>query len=171
MQTDQAVFLLNNLLPGVESEAQTTKKVIAAIPEGKADYRPDPKSKTADELAWHLVSSEIWFLDGIASGKFREEDPGRPAELKTPADLVAWYETNLAAGIEKVKAMPPEKLAETLSFYGIFNHPAVTYLSFLTVHSVHHRGQLSTYLRPMGGKVPSIYGGSADEPFQMPEGA
>jgi uncharacterized damage-inducible protein DinB len=171
MQTDQAVFLLNILLPAVESEAQTTKKVIAAIPEGKAGYRPDPKSKNADELAWHLASSDIWFLDGIASGKFAEGEPERPAALKTPADLVAWYETNFAAGIDRVKAMAPEKLAETLSFYGIFNHPAVMYLSLLMVHAVHHRGQLSTYIRPMGGKVPSIYGGSADEPFQMPESA
>jgi len=46
------------------------------------------------------------------------------------------------------------------------NEPAFSYLQFAQDHLVHHRGQLSTYLRPMGGKVPDIYGGSADEPFQ-----
>ena len=47
-------------------------------------------------------------------------------------------------------------------------NPAIVYLNFALVHGVHHRGQLSGYLRPMGGKVPSIYGGSADETWQGP---
>ena len=56
--------------------------------------------------------------------------------------------------------------AKNIDFFGVFNFPAVMYLTFLNNHMIHHRGQLSTYLRAMGGKVPSIYGGSADEPFQ-----
>jgi uncharacterized damage-inducible protein DinB len=50
----------------------------------------------------------------------------------------------------------------------VFNLPAAFYLGFLNNHSIHHRGELATYLRPMGSKVPQIYGGSYDEPFQMP---
>jgi uncharacterized damage-inducible protein DinB len=53
----------------------------------------------------------------------------------------------------------------------VFNLPAVAYLGFLNNHSIHHRGQLAAYLRPMGSKVPNIYGGSFDEPMQMPAGA
>jgi uncharacterized damage-inducible protein DinB len=53
----------------------------------------------------------------------------------------------------------------------VFNLPAVLYLGFLNNHTIHHRGELSTYLRPMGSKVPSIYGGSYDEPFQAPAAA
>ena len=53
----------------------------------------------------------------------------------------------------------------------MINAPAVTFLNFMNVHAIHHRGQLSAYLRPMGAKVPKIYGGSADEPFQMPANA
>jgi uncharacterized damage-inducible protein DinB len=49
----------------------------------------------------------------------------------------------------------------------MFQLPAAAYLNFANVHCIHHRGQLSAYLRPMGGKVPSIYGGSADEPMNM----
>jgi uncharacterized damage-inducible protein DinB len=64
--------------------------------------------------------------------------------------------------------MDPKKLAMPISFFGLLNHPAVVYLTLLQNHSIHHRGQLSTYIRPMGGKVPAIYGGSADEPFEMP---
>ena len=48
----------------------------------------------------------------------------------------------------------------------MFNFPAVAYLNFMLSHTIHHRGQLAAWLRPMGGKVPSIYGGSADEPFE-----
>jgi uncharacterized damage-inducible protein DinB len=51
----------------------------------------------------------------------------------------------------------------------LYNFPAVAYLSIMSRHSIHHRGQLAAYLRPMGGKVPNIYGGSADEPFEPPK--
>ncbi len=61
-------------------------------------------------------------------------------------------------------------LAAKIPFFGVMNEPLVAYLNMMIVHSVHHRGQLSAYLRPMGAKVPDIYGGSADEPFQMPAG-
>jgi len=53
-----------------------------------------------------------------------------------------------------------------IPFFGVMEMPAVAYLNFMNLHTAHHRGQLSTYLRPMGSKVPSIYGGSADEPFK-----
>ena len=63
--------------------------------------------------------------------------------------------------------MSGEQLAGIVDFYGMFQLPAAAYLNFANVHCVHHRGQLAAYLRPMGGKVPSIYGGSADEPMAM----
>jgi len=65
-----------------------------------------------------------------------------------------------------IRAMPGEKLAKPVTFFGMFNFPVAAYLGFMNNHSIHHRGQLATYLRPMGAKVPSIYGGSYDEPFQ-----
>jgi uncharacterized damage-inducible protein DinB len=61
--------------------------------------------------------------------------------------------------------MTPEQLLTPVEFFGVFNLPAALYLGFLNNHSIHHRGELATYLRPMGSKVPSIYGGSYDEPF------
>jgi len=61
--------------------------------------------------------------------------------------------------------MPPEQLANPVDFAGVFKMPAVFYLGFVNNHCVHHRGQLAGFLRPMGSKVPSIYGGSADEPW------
>ena len=77
-----------------------------------------------------------------------------------------WYDENMKRGLTRVAAYDSaEQLLTPVEFFGVFNLPAVAYLGFLNNHSIHHRGELATYLRPMGSKVPSIYGGSYDEPF------
>ena len=151
------------MLDGIVREAEITKKVIAAVPDAASDYRPDPCARTAKELAWHIANSDIHFLDCIADLKFNME----PVEHKpeTSAEVVAWYDENMKRGVERVAAMTAEQLLTPIDFFGVFNLPAVLYLGFLSNHSIHHRGELATYLRPMGSKVPSIYGGSYDEPF------
>ena len=154
------------MLDGVVREAEVTRKVIAAVPDAKADYRPDPNARTAKELAWHLANSDIQFLDGIADVKFTMESPEHKPQ--TSAEIAAWYDANIKRGVARVQAMTPEQLLTPVNFYNVFNLPAVLYLGFLNNHSIHHRGELATYLRPMGSKVPSIYGGSYDEPFNPP---
>jgi uncharacterized damage-inducible protein DinB len=151
------------MLDGITREAELTKRVIAAIPDDKSDYRPDPHARTAKELAWHIANSDIQFLDGIADMKFSMESPEHKPQ--TSAEIVAWYDQNMKRGIARVQALTPEQLTTPVEFFGVFNLPAVAYLGFLNNHSIHHRGELATYLRPMGSKVPSIYGGSYDEPF------
>ena len=157
------------MLASFKNEAEITKKVISAIPDDKSDYRPDPHARTAKELAWHIANSDIQFLDGIADLNFNMENPEHKPE--TTAEVVAWYDENVKRGIARVEAMTAEQLSTPVVFFGVFNMPAVAYLGFLNNHCIHHRGELTTYLRPMGSKVPSIYGGSYDEPFQMPEPA
>jgi len=120
------------------------------------------------DLAWHLAGSEAWFLRGLLKAEFELEEPAQPADVKTPQDGITWYENNVPALLTQASALSAETLAARVSFFGMFNYPAVVYLNFAISHTIHHRGQLSTYLRPMGAKVPSIYGGSADEPFEMP---
>lgn len=168
MTPDQALFMTHAVLPQTENEFQTTKKVIAAIPAEQSGYKPDPKAKSALDLAWHIASSEVWFLESVAACSFAAEPGAMPEGMKTPADVLAWYEPAFHAAVAKVRALSGEQLATPVSFYGVFNLPAGAYLGFNMNHSVHHRGQLSTYLRPMGSTCPSIYGGSADEPFRMP---
>jgi uncharacterized damage-inducible protein DinB len=152
------------MLDGVVREAECTKKVIAAIPDAKSDYKPDPQARSAKELAWHLANSDIQFLDGIAELNFNMETPEHKPQ--TSAEVVAWYDENIKRGVARVQAMTPEQLLTPVNFFGVFDLPAVLYLGFLNNHSIHHRGALATYLRPMGSKIPSIYGGSHDEPFQ-----
>ena len=67
---DQAKFVLAMALPTLKSEHQTTKRVIEAIPLDKGDYRPDAVSKSALELAWHIVAAEKRFFNGIPAGAF-----------------------------------------------------------------------------------------------------
>lgn len=162
MTTEFASGLRDFLLAGVEGEFPTTRKVVAAIPAG--DYRPDPKAKTATELAKHIVEVEVQFLHEIANLEFKME----PYFKDVPEDiagLLKWYDEQFPKGVERVRAMTGEQLVTPVDFYGMMKMPAVNYLTFVEKHSIHHRGQLATYLRPMGSKIPSIYGGSADEPF------
>jgi|SRR5580700_3676937 uncharacterized damage-inducible protein DinB len=154
------------VLDGFKREAETTRKVIAAVPDAKSDYRPDPNARTAKELAWHLANTDVQFLDGIADLNFKMENPERKPQ--TAAEVAAWYDEHVKRGIARVEAMSAEQLLTPVGFAGMFNLPSVFYLGFLNNHSIHHRGELATYLRPMGSKVPSIYGGSYDEPMQRP---
>lgn len=168
---DFALGYREMMLQGLAGEVQTTQRVLSAIPEGKKDYRPDPNARTAWELAWHLANSDVQFLDGIADGKFSMESPDQEHKPKTIAELVQWYDENMKRGVARVRALTPEQLTKPIEFFGVFNFPAAFYLGFLNNHCIHHRGALATYLRPMGSKCPSIYGGSYDEPFQPAESA
>jgi uncharacterized damage-inducible protein DinB len=166
MTPEFAAGLRAMMLDGIQREAECTKRVIAAVPDDKSDYRPDPNGRSARELAWHIANTDVQFLDGIADLNFKMENPEHKPQ--TSAEVVQWYDENMKRGIARVAAMSSEQLLTPIEFFGVFNLPAVAYLGFLNNHSVHHRGELATYLRPMGSKVPSIYGGSYDEPFVPP---
>jgi len=163
LTSDQATLVLNAAyLPQISAEHPITKAVIAAIPADKADYRPDAIVKSAFELAWHIVSADIRFLEGTVSGAFDYGNSSPPETVRTPADVVAWYADRFAAVVGQLKQMSGDQLIRILDFRGVFQFPAYAYVAIGMNHTVHHRGQLSMYLRPMGAKVPSIYGESFD---------
>ena len=157
------------MVMSLANEMQCTKKVLAAVLDAKRDYRPDPNGRTSWDLARHIATVDVQFADGIANGKFVME--GEPNTPETAAELAGWYEKEFTRALDRVRALSAEQLLKSIDFYGVFNLPAVMYLGFLNNHSIHHRGQLSTYLRPMGSKCPSIYGGSYDEPWTGQETA
>jgi uncharacterized damage-inducible protein DinB len=159
---EQASFLFYLVLPALKTEHQTTKRVIEAIPADKGDYRPDPAAKSALELAWHIVAAEKRLLGGVHAGAFDFTPIHRPETVRNPADIVAWFDQSFAANLEKMERLSGEQLAQSVDFRGVVQLPAVSFVQFTLNHTVHHRGQLSTYLRPMGAKVPSIYGESYD---------
>ena len=149
-----------------EIEMKITANVIGAVPDANLGYKPDKKSRTALELCRHIVLEDEWLLNGVAAGVIPEPpDQSDATGLMTPAQCVEYYNTKLPAAVERVRNLSGDALVTTLDLLGIMVMPAIAFLSMAVRHSVHHRGQLATYLRPMGGAVPSIYGPSADTPM------
>lgn len=163
MTPQDARAAVNVLATQLRNEWKTTAKVMAAVPNDRRDYKPDDKARSAWELVTHLAAIDLWFLDSVVKGAFGA--PGETPAWSTTSDVADWYSTAFPAKLDEVLALPDQKLADVVDFYGM-QKPAVEYVTFCLAHMAHHRGQLATYLRPMGGKVPSIYGGSADESFQ-----
>jgi uncharacterized damage-inducible protein DinB len=141
------------------NESKTTRNVLARIPES-SDYRPDPRSRTAREIAWQIVCEEQMIIEALESGKAEWAPPPLPATMKEVLDA---YETQSAGLPARWKALPDSRWDGALEFFGSQRPASPMAWSFL-FDIVHHRGQISTYLRPMGSTVPQIYGPSGDEP-------
>jgi uncharacterized damage-inducible protein DinB len=149
-------------LGALRNEHTLTRRVIEAIPLDKGDYRPDTVSKSALELAWHIAATEQRFFEAVATGAFDFTPAPKPEAMKNSADLGAWYSGMFAEKTAALTQLNSEQLMKIVDFRGMFQLPAVMYLQFVMSHTIHHRGQLSMYLRPMGAKVPAIYGESYD---------
>jgi len=163
-----AVVFRDLMVQSLAQELPVTTRVLAAVPDLQREYRPSPASRSAWELSWH-IAADVWFLEGIADLQF-ESDPdlrhANPAETTTA--LAKWYEHAFLAALDKVRTMASELLLAEVALGGVaaeagMRFPASLYLLFLEKHTIHHRGQLAAYLRPMGARVPAIYGRSADE--------
>jgi uncharacterized damage-inducible protein DinB len=148
-----------------EKEAPATRKVLSRIPEGSA-YRPDPKSRTAREIAWLIIREEAALVDGIETGTLNWEELPAPSTMKEILDA---YDRQRAALLTRMQAIEPARWERRVPFlFG--GQEAMSDTGYDTgwgflFDIIHHRGQISTYLRPMGSTVPQIYGPSADEPM------
>jgi uncharacterized damage-inducible protein DinB len=166
MTSDQAKAAAELMTTVWEGEFPATCRVLAAVKDDTRGYKPDPKSRTAWDLAVHMATADIWFIDGILNGKF-EWDPEKvkqaEARFKSVDDIVAFYSKTFPEKMQALRALPGDKLTTSIDMFGNFTWPAVRYIGFATNHSMHHRGQLAAYLRAMGSRVPNIYGPSADD--------
>ncbi len=163
IQPEQAAVFLQIMLPAIKNEHRVTKKVIEAIPVDRGDYRPDPVSKSAFELAWHIAHAENRFYEAVVNGEFNFDRSERPESIRNSGDVARWYAEAFDKTFNRLTQLSGEQLAKIVDFRGLLQLPAVVYLRLGSSHSIHHRGQLSMYLRPMGAKVPSIYGESYDD--------
>jgi len=141
-------------------ESKTTRKVLERIPEG-SQYKPDPKSRTAQEIAWQIVCEEKMIIEALENGKVEWAPAPMPPKMK---DVVAEYDKQSAEVIRRWKALPVDRWDGTVEFFGN-NRPASPMAWSFLFDIVHHRGQITTYLRPMGSTVPQVYGPTADEPM------
>jgi uncharacterized damage-inducible protein DinB len=158
MTEETAKTIADFMIDQIEQESATTRKLLTAVPAEHSGYKPSDKCMCALDLATHIAAAEVFFLSGVVNGAFEWKQP----DLKTPAEVVAFFDEKVPGLIGQVRALPAAKLLATLEL-GTWKEPAVTFLTLDLKHGIHHRGQLSTYLRPMGAKVPSMYGPSGDD--------
>lgn len=168
MTADHAKAIADYFAAIFDREGANTVKVLRAVPDDRRDYKPDGKSRTAWELAKHVATGDIWFLDSICDGAFiydPEAEQRMGAGMSNINDVVEFYKREFPKRIERLRTIPGEQLAKEVDFFGVSRQPAIDFLGMANNHGIHHRGQLMSYLRAMGSKVPPIYGASADEPF------
>jgi uncharacterized damage-inducible protein DinB len=165
MNAEQAKAAADAMASLWEGEFAATSQVLAAVKDDNRGYKPDPKSRTAWELAVHIATADVWFMDSIAQGEFEwNQDAATQAESQftNVNEIVEFYKKTAPEKLAALRALPAERLTEVLDFFGVIKMPRAQWIGFANNHSVHHRGQLAAYLRAMGSKVPNIYGPSAD---------
>jgi len=150
-----------------EREFQTTLKVLKAYPADKIDLKPSEKSKSAKDLAWTFAGEEGVMIDGVCTGSIDfSKMPQTPATFQ---EVISTYENNHKMNVNRVKALSDADWNSSIPFLvapkqmGQVRRGDLLWMAVMD--NVHHRGQLSVYLRLAGAKVPSIYGPSADEPW------
>ena len=147
-----------------DSEAPTFIRVMKAVPSDKAAYTPHPRSTAAGDLVWLLAAELHDACELIDNGEVNYVQKPAPGV----AESIAAYEKNAAAlkarlaKVDDAKWDSPARLK--MDGKVMWEAPLGDMLFGFLLDAVHHRGQLSSYLRPMGAKVPSIYGPSADDP-------
>lgn len=165
MYTEKQQFL-----DSYEREHATTMKVLRAYPKDKLDLKPAAMCRTARELAWIFVMERK-----LGTALHHDEFAQKPPSGAPPAPPESW--DDLLSALEKahkdfgdlVRSAPDAQLSQTIRFFTgpktMGDIPRIAMLWFLLSDQIHHRGQFSIYLRMAGGRVPSIYGPSGDEPW------
>lgn len=160
--------IVDALLPEFDHEMTVTRKLLERVPDDKHDWKPHQKSMSLGQLAQHVATIPMW---GAATLTQAEVDLGgdqQPPVLRTRAELLAAFDQHVKdtraklTGTSDVELMAPWALKR--NGQTIFSMPkAAVWRGFVISHLIHHRGQLSVYLRLNDVPVPSIYGPSADE--------
>ncbi|MFY9551772.1 MAG: DinB family protein [Thermoanaerobaculia bacterium] len=141
-------------------------KVLKAMPEGKLDYKPHEKSRPAGRISWGMAEEVRGLSEIVEKGESHWQLLPEP---QTVAEIVKAFERNAERLSRLADSMDDTRWASPGKFIAggqvVFGGPIRDHCWWILFDLVHHRGQLSTYLRPMGGKVPAVYGPSGDEPM------
>ncbi len=150
-----------------DREFQITMKVLKAYPADKMDFKPHERSRSAQELAWVFVQEEA-IVDMIIKGQI-DFSGGGPKPPATMQEVLSAFEKSHKEMVGKVQKLSEADYNSMIKFpispkeMGNFRKADVLWM--MMMDQIHHRGQFSVYIRLAGGKVPSIYGPSADEPW------
>lgn len=164
--TQKTMTERDHLLATFQREFETTHKVLKAYPAEKSELKPVEKMKNARELAWMLTLNQMVVIPTIAG----DLKPGMfPDAPKTWNEVLQAHEKAHKDSVAKLEALTDEQMNKTIQLPvgpgKIADWRVADALWFFMSDSVHHRGQFSVYLRIAGGKLPSIYGPTADEPW------
>lgn len=160
------------LLPEFDQEMANTRKTLERCPEDKFGWKPHPKSFSMAGLATHIANMTGWAVDVVEKDAFDIAPPGAPPYKEEPAasrqELVALFDKNASAARAALAGASDEHLAKTWSLLAggetLLSMPRIACIrSFVMNHTIHHRAQLTVYLRLNDVPVPAIYGPSADE--------
>jgi uncharacterized damage-inducible protein DinB len=151
-------------------EHERTMRVLRAFPTGKDDLRPHPKGRTAREVAWTIALGEGLMIRALTTGFDWSKPRGKPPESPgTVGEITNAVEQNYQGAVEALRGLDETNLDETVQFFvapkKLGDFTKHDFLWFLLHDQIHHRGQLSVYVRMADGQVPSIYGPSSDEPW------
>jgi uncharacterized damage-inducible protein DinB len=161
-----------SMLPEFDHEMASTRRTLERVPGARMDWAPHEKSMRTADLATHIANLPTWVGITLSRDRFDVapvgEAPPRAARLSSAADLVAAFDRNVKAARAALAAADDATLASpwTLLAGGetVFTMPRAAVLrSFVMNHLIHHRAQLTVYLRLSGVPVPALYGPSADE--------
>lgn len=161
--------LAQSLLPELDHEMSGTRRVLERVPLERYDWAPHAKSFSLGRLANHLAGLPRWGSIALTTKEFDLAQGGTaPSDFRTREELVAGFDRNLAATRTALAGTSDEALHEAWTLrngtHPIFTLPRLAALRNLVLnHNVHHRGQLTVYLRLLDVPVPGLYGPSADE--------
>lgn len=149
-------------------EHATTRKVARAFPADRGDFRPHERSSPARQLLWTFVLEQEMIRRAL-SGNF-QLGAGVPKPPDDVGEILDRFDGDFTALLAELKSAPDEAFRRSVTFYAgpgkTAEYPVLDFMWFMLHDQIHHRGQLSVYVRMAGGKVPSIYGPSADEPWR-----
>ena len=160
------------LLPEWDQEMATTRRCLERVPEDKLAWKPHEKSMTLGRLASHLAEMPVWASATLDAPELDMAPPGQPpmeaADFKSRQQILDFFDKTSAAARASLEKATDENLMSnwTLKKGGkaLMTLPKIVCLrSFVMNHSIHHRGQITVYLRLNDAPVPSVYGPSADE--------
>jgi uncharacterized damage-inducible protein DinB len=163
--------LKDALLPEFDHEMGTTRRLLERVPEADLTWKPHDKSFSLGHLAGHIANIPHWVdiaIDGTSFDVGADPEGARPTPPASVAELLKRFDENVKKARAKIDAQPDPALFATWTLkhngQDVFTMPKVAVLrSFIMNHLIHHRGQLSVYLRLRDVPLPSIYGPTADE--------
>ena len=160
------------LLPEFDQEMANTRKVLERCPEDKYGWKPHAKSFSMGSLATHIANMTGWTVDTITKDSFDVAPPGAPPYKEEPVatckELLERFDQNAANARAAIAGATDDQFMASWSLLAggqtIFSMPRIACIRGMVMnHIIHHRGQLTVYLRLNDVPVPAIYGPSADE--------